>query len=75
MVLGGLNMLNGRKATCYPGFEPELIGAKITDEKVTVDENIITGKGPGLVFHFALELVEKIAGIQTRKEVQNGLLR
>ena len=74
MVLGGLNMLNGKKATCYPGFEPELIGAKITDEKVTVDENIITGKGPGLVFHFALELVEKIAGIQTRKEVQSGLL-
>lgn len=74
MVLGGLNILNGKKATVYPGFEPELIGAKITEEKITVDENIITGKGPGLVFHFALELVEKIAGMNVRKEVQNGLL-
>ncbi|HBG40365.1 MAG TPA: DJ-1 family protein [Porphyromonadaceae bacterium] len=74
MVLGGLNLLDGKKATCYPGFEPELIGAKITDEPVVTDGKIITGKGPGLVFDFALDLVEKIAGIATRQEVQEGLL-
>ena len=28
MVLGGLGVLDGKRATCYPGFEPELIGAK-----------------------------------------------
>lgn len=74
MVLGGLGLLDGKKATCYPGFEPELIGAKATGEKVVVDENIVTGKGPGFVFDFALQLVETIAGIGTRKEVQDGLL-
>lgn len=74
MVLGGLGLLDGKKATCYPGFEPELIGAKVTDEKVVEDENIITGKGPGLVFDFGLQLVETIAGLATRKEVQEGLL-
>ncbi len=74
MVLGGLGLLDGKKATCYPGFEPELIGAKVTGEKVAVDENIITGKGPSFVFDFALQLVETIAGINTRKEVQDGLL-
>ena len=74
MVLGGLGLLDGRKATCYPGFEPELIGAKATGEKVVVDENIVTGKGPAFVFDFALQLVETIAGIGTRKEVQDGLL-
>ncbi|MDO5522572.1 MAG: DJ-1/PfpI family protein [Bacteroidia bacterium] len=74
MILGGLGLLDGKKATCYPGFEPELLGAKTVGEKVVVDGNLITGKGPGLVFDFALQLVETIAGIGTRKEVQNGLL-
>jgi len=41
---------------------------------VVVDGNITTGKGPGLVFDFALALVEQIAGKETRKEVQSGLL-
>ena len=74
MVLGGLRLLEGRRATCYPGFEPELIGAQVTGENVVVDGNITTGKGPGLVFDFALRLVEQIAGISTRREVQQGLL-
>jgi len=74
MILGGLGILDGKRATCYPGFEPELIGAKTTGESVVVDENIITGKGPGLVFDFGLRLVEQLLGLQDRHEVQNGLL-
>lgn len=74
MVLGGLGLLDGKRATCYPGFEPELIGAQTTGESVVVDGNITTGRGPGLVFDFALRLVEQIAGLATRQEVQNGLL-
>lgn len=74
MILGGLGILDGKKATAYPGFEPELIGAKVIGENVVVDKNVTTGKGPGLVFDFALRLVEQIAGLQTRREVQSGLL-
>lgn len=74
MVLGGLGLLKDRRATCYPGFETELTGAKATGESVVTDGNIITGKGPGLVFEFALRLVEKMAGLKIRQEVQNGLL-
>lgn len=74
IVLGGLGLLDGRKATCYPGFESKLIGAKTTGEKVVVADNIITGKGPGCMFDFALKLVETIAGIAARREVQDGLL-
>lgn len=74
MVLGGLGILDGKRATAYPGFEPELIGAKVTGENVVVDGNITTGKGPGLVFEFGLRLVEQIAGLQTRRGVQEGLL-
>lgn len=74
IVLGGLGMLQNKRATCYPGFESELTGAQITGEKVEVDDNIITGRGPGLTFDFALNLVEQIVGKEIRKEVEAGLL-
>lgn len=74
MILGGLHLLESKRATCYPGFEQELIGADVTGESVVIDGNIITGRGPGLAFDFALKLVEQIAGSATRGEVQKGLL-
>ena len=74
LVLGGMGLLQGRNATCYPGFEEQLTGANVTGEKVVVDRNITTGRGPGLVFDFALKLVEQIAGTETREAVEKGLL-
>ncbi len=68
-------MLEGRNATCYPGFEQYLTGATLqTDKAVVVDGNITTGRGPGLTIDFALELVEQAAGKQKRDEVAAGLL-
>ncbi|MDR0574078.1 MAG: DJ-1/PfpI family protein [Tannerella sp.] len=57
-VLGSLGLLKGKKATCYPGIEPELTGATIVRNPVVTDHNIITGRGPGLVFDFGLAIVE-----------------
>lgn len=75
MVLGGLGLLKGKNATCYPSFEKYLDGATLQTEKaVVVDENIITGRGPGLTFDFALQLVELVAGKAKRDEVAQGLL-
>lgn len=75
MVLGGLGLLDGKKATCYPGFEPYLKGAELqTDAAFVVDGNIITGRGPGFTFEFALKIVEIIAGKSKRDEVAAGLL-
>jgi 4-methyl-5(b-hydroxyethyl)-thiazole monophosphate biosynthesis len=74
LVLGELGILNGRKATCYPGYEPHLTGAILTDEPVVTDGNVITGKGPGLVFDFGLALVSELNGPSTAEEVAGGLL-
>ena len=62
MVLGDLGILDKKKVTCYPGFENHLGSAYVTAEAVVEDQNIITGRGPGLVFEFALKLVEKLSG-------------
>jgi len=75
MVLGGLGILKGKKATCYPGFEKYLEGAILeTDKAVVVDGNIITGRGPGLTFDFALQLLETLVGKEKRDEVAKQLL-
>lgn len=75
MVLGGLGLLDGKKATCYPGFEQYLKDATLqTDKSVVVDGNITTGRGPGLTIDFALNLVEQLAGEEKRDTVAAGLL-
>ena len=74
LILGGLGLLKGKKATCYPGFEPELIEATITHEPVTIDGNIITGRGPAFAISFSLQIVETLAGKATRDEVANAML-
>lgn len=74
IVLGGLGLLDGKKATAYPGFESQLSGAEIVTDNVVVSDNIITGRGPAFVYDFALQLVEAIAGFESRKEVESGLL-
>ncbi|MDR1357422.1 MAG: DJ-1/PfpI family protein [Tannerellaceae bacterium] len=74
LVFGGLGFVDGRKATCYPSFEPYLAGARITDEAVAVDGNVITGKGPGLVFDFALAIVSRLQGGEVKASVSAQLL-
>ena len=75
MVLGGLGLLKGKKATCYPGFEKYLTGAVLaTDQPVVTDGNIVTGKGPAFSLEFALTLVELVAGKAKRNEAAADLL-
>lgn len=75
MVFGGLGILKGKEATAYPGFEQYLDGAVLkTQEAVVVQENVITGRGPGLTFDFALQLLEILQGKAKREEVAKQLL-
>lgn len=74
LVLGGLGLLKGRRATCYPGFEPTLIGATVTGEATETDGNVITGRGPGLVFNFGLALLAALKNEAVAEEVAGGLL-
>ena len=59
-ILGKMGILEGKKATCYPGYEKKLRGAVISDLKVVTDGNIITAAGPGVAKEFAFEIVRHI---------------
>ncbi len=61
-ILGHLGLLKDKYATCYPGFEEELIGATYRNRSVVTDGNIITAKGAGAVFDFGFAIVDYLTG-------------
>lgn len=69
LVFGNLGILKGKNATCYPGFEKELIGAEITGKYVEQAGTIITGKGAGVAIDFALKIVEMFKGKELADEL------
>ena len=74
LVFGNRGLLEGKKATCYPGFETYLKGAEYTAALVEVDGNFITGKGPGAAMEFAFAIVEKYCGIDMVNELKKGMM-
>ncbi len=61
-VYGEKGLLQGKKATCYPGMEDELTGAIVSYEKVVVDGKFITSRGLGTAIDFGLKLAEILKG-------------
>ena len=61
-VLGRLGLLEGRTATCHPGWEDKLLGAEYTRQGVVTDGNITTGRGVGFAIDMGLELVRLLKG-------------
>ena len=74
MVLGGLQLLKGKKATCYPGFESYLEGANVVADKVVVDGLFITGKGPGAALEFALTILAQLTSPAEAEELRKGMI-
>ncbi len=69
-ILGHKNLLEGKNAVCFPGFEAELYGASISDAFAVTDGNIITAKGAGSASEFAFELIKYIFGAEKAAEIK-----
>ena len=67
-VLGQLGILEGKKATCYPGFESYL-GESYIGSLVVESKNVITAKGPGLSADFAFRIIEALLGSDVADQV------
>ncbi len=74
MVLGHLGLLKGKKATCYPGNEPDLVGATVTGAAVEMAGNIITAKGAGVSVQFGLSLAEVLVGKEKADEIKAKMM-
>ncbi len=73
MILGKLGLLEGKNATCYPGFEEHLTGATLSDGVVR-DGNVITACGMGVAQQFGLAIVEALLGADAANAIQNAIL-
>ena len=76
VVLTLLPDINGRKMTCYDGFEEAIAakGAEYVKQGVVVDGNMITGRGPGWAVEFGLAILAHIKGQETADKVKAGLM-
>ena len=72
-ILGELGLLDGKKATCYPGFEDQLGRAKLSRKPVVRDGNILTADGPAHATLFALKIVEYLGNSFLASDITKGL--
>ena len=74
VILGQMGLLKGRKATCYPGMEDLMEGAKPVDKRVTVDNKFVLGNGPSSALPWALAILKEECGEVKSNNVANAML-
>lgn len=74
LVLKAAGLISKRTITSYPALEAEFHDSQYLSDHVVQDGNIITSRGPGTAFDFALKVVEHLAGKSCAEEVKSGLL-
>ena len=72
-VIGRKGLLEGKKATCFPGFEEFLVGAELSGEKAVRDGKIITAKGAGAAADFGFLIVETLKDSKTAEELKGAM--
>ncbi|HKL79184.1 MAG TPA: DJ-1 family glyoxalase III [Mobilitalea sp.] len=73
-VLGSKGLLEGKKATCYPGNEEYLRGAKYNEGDVVEDGNIVTSKGMGTAIDFALTLIKRLKNVDEAERIASSII-
>lgn len=74
IALAKAGVLEGKRATCFPGFEKQLGGAVVEAKSVVRDGNIITSRGVGTALAFALALVEAVRDKEASTAVAERIL-
>ncbi len=75
MVLAAAGVLDGRRATSFPGFLGDATKTTVVGDAVVVDRGVITSRGPGTALDFALTLVEELVGPAERRSIESRLER
>ncbi len=72
-ILGHKGFLKGKKATCFNGFEKELIGAEVLSIPTVKDGNIITAFGAGAAFEFGYALLKALTDEKTSENMKKSM--
>jgi 4-methyl-5(b-hydroxyethyl)-thiazole monophosphate biosynthesis len=74
IVFGKYGFLQEKKATSYPGFEEELVGATYVTDAVVVSDFVITSRGMGTAIPFSLTLIEELLGKEKATEIGKSII-
>ena len=69
-ILGKMGLLEGKEATCYPGFEDTFKGGKYIKRSVVKSDNFITSDGMGSAYKFGFEIASALCGEVTAEKVK-----
>lgn len=72
-ILGKKMILEGKKATCFPGYEKYLYDAEVVTDKVVVDGKIITGRGAGAAADFGFAMLAQLKGQDTADKIRETM--
>lgn len=74
IVLGANGVLKDKKATCYPGFEDELMAKEFVANPVVKEGNVITSRGLGTAIEFSSAIIEYLCNKETADGILNGII-
>lgn len=76
LVLGQLEGIEGKRMTCFDGFETilEARGARFVPRPAITDGRVITGRSAGHAIAFGLEILKKVKGEAAAAEVRHALM-
>ena len=72
-ILGNLGLLKGEQATCYPGYEEQLLGCEYLKEPVVVSNHIITAVGAGASLDFGYKILEMLKGKELSDKIRAAM--
>lgn len=76
LVLADAGVLADRKVTSFPGSREGLQGRvrEYSEDRIVVDDGIITSRGAGSAEEFALKLIEILAGASASEDVRRKIV-
>ncbi|KAL7103708.1 hypothetical protein ACP275_08G196300 [Erythranthe tilingii] len=74
LVLEPNGLLKGKKATAFPAMCNKLSDQSEAENRVVVDGNLITSRGPGTTMEFSLVIIEKFLGREKSLELAKTML-
>ncbi len=75
VVLAQNGLLDGKTATCYPGFEKYFSNTRFSSDRVVVDGKLITSRGPGTAAEFAEAVISYLLGEEAAKTIHDATLQ
>lgn len=73
-VLAVAGITDGRAVTSHPSVRQELTDCNYREDRVVVDDHVITSRGAGTAVEFALQLVELLCGREAAGKISSAIL-